>query len=115
MPGYAIIERASMKPYNPDGIAPYENRRGIAATIGKVDRITGEVTEDFRSEVLRFMGTALNYNDLYKEALVSSDYNRTEREIYKGSPLIGAEITGTSSYCEKMDGKKQQIFISMII
>ena len=55
----------------------------IAATIGKVDRITGEVTEDFRSEVLGFMGTALNYNDLYKEALVNSDYNRTEREIYE--------------------------------
>ena len=32
----------------------------IAATIGKVDKITGEVTEDFRSEVLGFMGTALN-------------------------------------------------------
>ncbi|MCC7203041.1 MAG: DEAD/DEAH box helicase family protein [Nitrospirae bacterium] len=54
----------------------------IAATIGKVDRVTGEVTEDFRSEVLGFMGTALNYNDIYKEALVNSDYNRTEMEIY---------------------------------
>ena len=53
----------------------------IAATIGKVDRLTGEVNEDFRSEVLGFMGTALNYNDLYKEALVNCDYNRTEREI----------------------------------
>lgn len=48
-----------------------------------MDRITGEVTEDFRSEVLGFMGTALNYNDLYKEALVNSDYNRTEREIHE--------------------------------
>jgi len=29
MPGYEIIERASMKPYNTDGIAPYENRIGF--------------------------------------------------------------------------------------
>ena len=29
MPGYEIIERASMKPYNPDGIAPYENKIGF--------------------------------------------------------------------------------------
>lgn len=29
MPGYEIIERASMKPYNQDGIVPYENRIGF--------------------------------------------------------------------------------------
>ncbi len=53
----------------------------IALTIGKVDDYTGEVTEDFRSEILGFMGSSLNYNELYKEALLSKDYNRTEKEI----------------------------------
>jgi SNF2 family DNA or RNA helicase len=38
----------------------------IAATIGKVDPATGEVTEDFRSEILGFLGSALNYNEIYK-------------------------------------------------
>jgi SNF2 family DNA or RNA helicase len=61
----------------------------IALTIGKVDGITGEVTEDFRSEILGFLGSALNYNEIYKEALVNRDYNRTEKEIYEA--LIQAE------------------------
>jgi hypothetical protein len=55
----------------------------IAATIGKVDPATGEVTEDFRSEILGFLGSALNYNEIYKEALVNRDYNRTEKEIFE--------------------------------
>lgn len=53
----------------------------IASTIGKVDDATGEVTEDFRAEILGYLGSSLNYNDLYKEALVNRDYNRTEKEI----------------------------------
>jgi len=53
----------------------------IAATIGKVDPVTGQVTEDFRSEVLGFLGLSPNYQDLYKRALVDRDYDRTEREI----------------------------------
>jgi hypothetical protein len=61
----------------------------IALTIGKVDGITGEVTEDFRSEILGFLGSALNYNEIYKEALVNRDYKRTEKEIYEA--LIQAE------------------------
>ena len=55
----------------------------IASTIGKVDSANGEVTEDFRLEVLGFLGSALNYNEIYKEALVNRDYNRTEKEIYE--------------------------------
>src|SRR4030043_801222 len=55
----------------------------IASTIGKVDSVTGEVKEDFRLEVLGFLGSALNYNEIYKEALVNRDYNRTEKEIYE--------------------------------
>ncbi len=53
----------------------------IARTIGKLDSVTGEVVEDFRSEILGFLGTAPNYQDLYKKALVDRDYKRTEREI----------------------------------
>jgi len=53
----------------------------IARTIGKVDDLTGEVTEDFRAEILGFLGSSLNYNELYKEALVNRDYQRTEQEI----------------------------------
>jgi superfamily II DNA or RNA helicase len=53
----------------------------IARTIGKVDPVTGEVVEDFRSEVLGFLGSSPNYQELYKKALVDRDYRRTEREI----------------------------------
>jgi superfamily II DNA or RNA helicase len=55
--------------------------REIAQTIGKVDPVTGEVVEDFRSEVLGFLGSSPNYQELYKRALVDRDYRRTEREI----------------------------------
>ncbi len=53
----------------------------IASTIGKVDSVTGEVVEDFRSEILGFLGSSPNYQDLYKKALVDRDYKRTEREM----------------------------------
>lgn len=53
----------------------------IAGAIGKLDPVTGEVVEDFRSEILGFLGTAPNYQDLYKKALVDPDYKRTEREM----------------------------------
>lgn len=39
------------------------------------------MTEDFRSEVLGYLGSSLNYNELYKEALLNRDYDRTEQEI----------------------------------
>jgi SNF2 family DNA or RNA helicase len=53
----------------------------IAQTIGKIDPVTGEVVEDFRSEILGFLGSSPNYQELYKKALVAPDYRRTEREI----------------------------------
>ncbi|MGQ9572245.1 MAG: DEAD/DEAH box helicase [Dehalococcoidia bacterium] len=53
----------------------------IARTIGKVDHVTGEVLEDFRSEILGFLGSSPNYQELYKRALVDRDYRRTETEI----------------------------------
>jgi len=57
-----------------------EKLREIAAAIGKVDG-HGEVVEDFRSEILGFLGSSPNYQELYKKALVDRDYKRTEEEI----------------------------------
>lgn len=53
----------------------------IAAQIGKIDPETHEPREDFRSEILGFLGSSPNYLNLYKKALVDRDYKRTEREI----------------------------------
>ena len=53
----------------------------IAMTIGKVDSVTGEVSEDFRSEILGYLGSGTNYTDLYREALIYRNYERTEQEI----------------------------------
>ncbi|NQV15170.1 DEAD/DEAH box helicase family protein, partial [bacterium] len=53
----------------------------IAQSIGKVDSITGDVNEDFRSEILGLMSSLTNYQDLYRRALVYKDYKRTEAEI----------------------------------
>ena len=50
-------------------------------TIGKVDSVTGEVSEDFRSEILGYLGSGTNYTDLYMEALIYRNYERTEKEI----------------------------------
>lgn len=52
----------------------------IARIIGKVDE-RGEVVEDFRSEILGFLGSSPNYQELYKRALVDRDYRRTAVEI----------------------------------
>jgi superfamily II DNA or RNA helicase len=53
----------------------------IARTIGRIDAATGHVVEDFRSEILGFLGSSPDYQDLYKKALVDRDYKRTEREM----------------------------------
>ncbi|MDP2644382.1 MAG: SNF2-related protein [Desulfobacterales bacterium] len=53
----------------------------IAMTIGKVDPVTGDVSEDFRSEILGFLGSNANYTSLYREALLHRNYARTEQEI----------------------------------
>ena len=50
-------------------------------TIGKVDPVTGSVGEDFRSEILGFLGSSTNYTSLYREALLNRNYERTEQEI----------------------------------
>lgn len=53
----------------------------IARTIGKIDPATDQATEDFRAEILGFLGASPNYQDLYKKAIVDKDFIRTEREI----------------------------------
>jgi superfamily II DNA or RNA helicase len=53
----------------------------IAQQIGKIDAATGEPREDFRMEILGFLGSQPNYLELYKKALVEKDYARTEQEI----------------------------------
>jgi len=53
----------------------------IARTFGKVDPATGEPLEDFRSQILGFLGSSPNYQSLYMKAVMDKDYERTECEI----------------------------------
>lgn len=53
----------------------------IARTIGKVDALTGTVAEDFRGDILGFLGSSPNYQELYRKALVDRDYRRTAQEL----------------------------------
>jgi SNF2 family DNA or RNA helicase len=53
----------------------------IAQAIGKTDHQTGEPLEDFRTEILGFLGSNPNYQQLFKQALVDRDYQRTEKQI----------------------------------
>jgi len=53
----------------------------IARQIGKLDNSTGQPREDFRTDILGFLGSSPNYLELYKKALLDKDYKRTEIEI----------------------------------
>lgn len=55
--------------------------QAVAKAIGKTDRETGEPLEDFRLDILGFLGSNPNYQQLYKQALVDKDYQRTARQI----------------------------------
>jgi len=52
----------------------------IARSIGRTDE-AGNTLEDFRSEILGYLGGRPDYQDLYKQALMDRDYRRTEREM----------------------------------
>lgn len=52
----------------------------IAQSIGNLDD-QGQVREDFRSEILGWLGSRPDYLELFKRALLDSDYRRTEKEI----------------------------------
>ena len=58
-----------------------EKLREIAQQIGKLDPATGEPREDFRMEILGFLGSQPDYLELYKRALIEKDYARTEQEV----------------------------------
>lgn len=53
----------------------------IAVTIGKTDPETGEPMEDFRLEILGYLGSNPNYQQLFKQALVDKDYQRTAKQM----------------------------------
>ncbi len=54
----------------------------IAGSIGKIDE-EGRPMEDFRTDILGYLGSRPDYQDLYKMALVDKDYRRTEKEMQK--------------------------------
>ncbi|MBN1551108.1 DEAD/DEAH box helicase, partial [bacterium] len=58
-----------------------EKLKEIASQIGKIDEQTGEPREDFKSEVLGYIGSSSNYLEWYRNALVDKDYQRTAKEI----------------------------------
>src|SRR5437899_1212264 len=58
-----------------------EKLQAVARAIGKVDRETGEPLEDFRLDILGFLGSNPNYQQLFKQALVEKDYQRTARQL----------------------------------
>jgi hypothetical protein len=66
--------------------------------------VTGEVTEDFRSEILGFLGASPNYQDLYKKALVDRDYNRTEREIAEAVEKARQASEALRSLAQDLEG-----------
>ena len=55
--------------------------QAIAKAIGKTDPETGEPLEDFRNEILGYVGSNPNYQQLFKQALVDRDYKRTAKQI----------------------------------
>jgi hypothetical protein len=55
--------------------------QAVAKAIGKTDRETGEPLEDFRLDILGFLGSNPNYQQLFKQALLDKDYQRTARQI----------------------------------
>ncbi len=59
-----------------------EKLREIAITIGKVDK-EGRPLEDFRSEILGLLGSRPDYHELYKRALVDTNYEWTEAEMQR--------------------------------
>jgi len=54
----------------------------IARSIGHTDE-SGQLQEDFRWDILGFLGSRPDYQDLYKRALVDRDYRRTEEEVQR--------------------------------
>jgi len=58
-----------------------EKLHAVARAIGKTDRETGEPLEDFRLDILGFLGSNPNYQQLFKQALVDKDYRHTAQQM----------------------------------
>lgn len=54
----------------------------IARSIGKTD-VQGRPVDDFRSDILGYLGSRPDYQDLYKRALVDRDYRWTDAEMQR--------------------------------
>ncbi len=52
----------------------------IAQALGKVDK-HGQVTEDFRTQILGQLSSSISYDSLYKEALSDPTLRRTQQEL----------------------------------
>ena len=76
----------------------------IARTIGKVDPVTGQATEDFRSEILGFLGASPDYQNLYKKALVDRDYRRTESEMAEAIDRARRASEALRSLAQDLEG-----------
>jgi hypothetical protein len=57
-----------------------EKLYSIAQTLGKMDE-SGQVAEDFRSQVLGQLGSRLSYDRLYQEAILDPTLKRTRQEL----------------------------------
>ncbi|HRY51429.1 MAG TPA: helicase-related protein [Candidatus Paceibacterota bacterium] len=53
----------------------------VAKAIGKYDPETREPMEDFRLDILGYLGSNPDYQQLFKRALIDKDYQRTARQL----------------------------------
>jgi SNF2 family DNA or RNA helicase len=53
----------------------------VAKAIGKYDPETHEPMEDFRLDILGYLGSHPDYQQLFKQALLDKDYQRTARQL----------------------------------
>lgn len=74
----------------------------IARAIGKIDPTAGQPLEDFRSQILGFLGSSPNYQALYMKALLDKDFKRTEREIEEA-------IKNAKEACEAVNALTQDL------
>ncbi len=87
--------------------------REIASQIGKVDSSTGEPREDFRNEILGFLGSSPSYLDLYKRAILDRDYRRTEHEIEEAIRKAREASEALSSFTQDLDSFDLRDYLAM--
>ena len=85
----------------------------IAEHIGKIDQATGEPLEDFRSEILGYMGSSPNYLDWYKNALIDKDYKRTAKEIEEAMQNALQSIDALKNLTMDMSSFNLQDYLSI--